>query len=265
MYKEDYCGIYKIENLVNGKVYIGQSRCIFNRWRQHKQELNKGKHNNGHLQNAWNKYGKSNFDFSIIKLCDLEELNEYEILYISLFSSYNEKYGYNLTKGGYTNALISPESKERQKKALSGINNTHRKEVTFLEGHKIFYSISDAAKYLGIKNTALISKCCQGLIPSVKGLHFVYFEDLLTMTEKEAYDRLSKTSKGKTRQIIYLNTNEIFNSIKEASEKTKTPKHSINQCCLHNRKTAGKDQNNNPRYFMYYDEYLQKQSEESVI
>ena len=33
-------GIYKIENLVNGKIYIGQSQNIERRWREHKREDN---------------------------------------------------------------------------------------------------------------------------------------------------------------------------------------------------------------------------------
>ena len=37
-------GIYKIENKVNGKIYIGQSVNIENRWKQHMRELNKSSH-----------------------------------------------------------------------------------------------------------------------------------------------------------------------------------------------------------------------------
>lgn len=49
-------GIYKITNLVNGKMYIGESRNCFSRWQSHKRELKKGRHSNTHLQRAWNKY-----------------------------------------------------------------------------------------------------------------------------------------------------------------------------------------------------------------
>ena len=45
------CGIYCIENLVNHKKYIGQSKDIFKRWRQHRSELNTNIHYNSHLQN----------------------------------------------------------------------------------------------------------------------------------------------------------------------------------------------------------------------
>lgn len=45
-------GIYKIENKVNGKVYIGQSIDIKIRWYNHRKELNGNRHHNEHLQNA---------------------------------------------------------------------------------------------------------------------------------------------------------------------------------------------------------------------
>lgn len=59
-------GIYQIKNLVNGKSYIGSSNNIKKRWTVHISRLNKNRHANPHLQNAWNKYGKNNFLFEIL-------------------------------------------------------------------------------------------------------------------------------------------------------------------------------------------------------
>jgi group I intron endonuclease len=64
------CGVYKITNMINGKIYIGSSNNIYNRWSQHKASLNAKTHNNIHLQNAWNLYGSQNFKFEIIENCD---------------------------------------------------------------------------------------------------------------------------------------------------------------------------------------------------
>ena len=58
-------GIYKIENKVNGKIYVGQSIDIDTRWYNHRNELNGNRHYNEHLQNAWNKYGEDNFSIQI--------------------------------------------------------------------------------------------------------------------------------------------------------------------------------------------------------
>ena len=38
------CGIYKIENKINGKCYIGQSVDILRRWRVHKTIANNENH-----------------------------------------------------------------------------------------------------------------------------------------------------------------------------------------------------------------------------
>lgn len=62
IYKNQNKGIYKILNIVNNKFYIGSTNRIFGeRWAQHKTELNKNKHKNSYLQNAYNKYGKESF------------------------------------------------------------------------------------------------------------------------------------------------------------------------------------------------------------
>lgn len=96
-------GIYKIENKVNGKIYIGQARNIEDRWKNHKSCLNSGKHDNTYLQRSWDKYGKDNFTFEVIEECKIEKLNELEIKYIRIYNSYTKfknSNGYNMTLGG---------------------------------------------------------------------------------------------------------------------------------------------------------------------
>ena len=68
MAKEKICGIYCIENLINGKVYIGQSKDLYERLRKHKESLKNNYHFNAHLQNSYNKYGTDNFSFGIIEI-----------------------------------------------------------------------------------------------------------------------------------------------------------------------------------------------------
>lgn len=64
-------GIYKIVNKVNGKYYVGSSNDILkNRFYEHKRLLNKNKHFNIKLQNAWNKYGEANFEFIFVEKCN---------------------------------------------------------------------------------------------------------------------------------------------------------------------------------------------------
>ena len=66
-------GIYKIENLVNGKSYIGQSSDINDRWRRHRSDLFRDGHENTHLQRAYNKYGEENFKYFILE--EIEDID----------------------------------------------------------------------------------------------------------------------------------------------------------------------------------------------
>lgn len=100
MNNKKICGIYCIECKIDGKKYIGLSRDIYERWKQHKKELKCNRHINRHLQFAWNKYGEENFSFYILEECVSEILGEREIYYIQKYDSLNQSAGYNLTSGG---------------------------------------------------------------------------------------------------------------------------------------------------------------------
>lgn len=63
-------GIYKIINKTNGKYYVGSAVNFKKRWREHRNKLNKNKHNNLYLQHAWNKCGSDNFEFLIVEYVD---------------------------------------------------------------------------------------------------------------------------------------------------------------------------------------------------
>jgi len=90
------CGIYKIENMVNKKCYIGQSINIEKRWKQHIRMLNNHSHHSQKLQNSWAKYGGKYFNFSIIEICEKEYLNEKEQYYIKKYNSLASGYNCNL-------------------------------------------------------------------------------------------------------------------------------------------------------------------------
>lgn len=95
---EKICGIYKITNLINNKIYIGQSVDIYTRWAKYKSI--KYCHNE-HLRNSFLKYGINNFLFEIIEICNEKDLDEEEKYYIQKFNSF--EHGYNQTKGGHNN------------------------------------------------------------------------------------------------------------------------------------------------------------------
>lgn len=93
-------GIYKIECLTNGKIYIGLSTKVNDRMKFHRKRLNCGAHKNEHLQHAWNKYGDANFKFEIIEHCEEASLNEKEKYWISFYKCDKREFGFNKTAGG---------------------------------------------------------------------------------------------------------------------------------------------------------------------
>ena len=60
-------GVYVIENLVNGKKYVGScTRSFRQTWNGHKTDLRRNVHHSQKLQRAYNKYGAENFKFDIL-------------------------------------------------------------------------------------------------------------------------------------------------------------------------------------------------------
>ena len=96
--------IYKVTNLLNGKVYVGQTiRSLNTRIKCHKES----KHA---LGAAFRKYGMENFRISVIDNAeDRQSLNEKEIFWIKFFKCFS-KAGYNLTSGGDAPAEYAPET-----------------------------------------------------------------------------------------------------------------------------------------------------------
>jgi group I intron endonuclease len=64
------CGIYKILNIKNNKVYVGSSINLSNREYKHFWMLTNNSHDNLYLQNSFNKFGKDFFKFEVLELFD---------------------------------------------------------------------------------------------------------------------------------------------------------------------------------------------------
>lgn len=122
--------IYKITNLINGKIYIGQETKYDPKY------LGSGKV----IKNAVKKYGKENFKKEILEECKTKEkLNKQEIYWISFYNSTNKIIGYNLTKGGEGGDTLSGLEKVDYKKYcdnMSKIINNRNSKLTKEEKKK---------------------------------------------------------------------------------------------------------------------------------
>lgn len=67
-------GVYAITCRPTGRVYVGSSQHIANRWKVHRHLLRHGKHTSPALQNAWDKHGEAAFEFAVIQECGIDQL-----------------------------------------------------------------------------------------------------------------------------------------------------------------------------------------------
>lgn len=171
-----YGVVYLIQNRINGKRYVGQTK------KNVKARFNEHAHNKKSIiGKAINKYGKENFICGVIKSCtSKEEMNYWEKFFIFALKSKAPR-GYNQTDGGegssgfkHTpehNAKISaankgiPKSSEQRAK-LSLIKTLTAKRayspysnlVALLAEHKISYT--KLAKALEMTQEAMSYKMC---------------------------------------------------------------------------------------------------------
>jgi group I intron endonuclease len=117
-------GIYKIECSVNGKVYIGQSLNIKQRWNKHKAQLRNGNHDNDYLQNSWNAYGESSFKFSLLTVVDKKLLKKLaREQKIALLNVLEQTY-FTLYDPGFNSAPVAGSNKKLKHK-----KRTHYKKT----------------------------------------------------------------------------------------------------------------------------------------
>jgi group I intron endonuclease len=106
-------GIYKIENAIDGKVYVGSAVNLAKRRRDHFAALAINKHINYHLQRAWNKYGAENFLFVELELCTRDQLITREQYYLDTLNAC--AFGYNIapTAGSSLGRVHSEDTKKK--------------------------------------------------------------------------------------------------------------------------------------------------------
>lgn len=169
--------IYLVTNLINGKVYVGQtSKTFYERYNakgngaeriKRAYETNKGM-GNTHLYNALCKYGTENFKVEIVHIAKSEEeLNYFEGFYERLYNSTNEMFGYNKkpcgdSQSGYHRSdnyylkririKYGKNKEESVKKFLA-----RRKKNGEYNGDECYLLYSQKIEYLSIQYNGILS------------------------------------------------------------------------------------------------------------
>lgn len=200
---DNISGIYKITNIINNKIYIGSSNNVYKRKREHFSSLKNGTHCNIHLQRAYNFYGKNNFIFEVIEVCDEANLLKTEQNYLDKYfdngiNCYNEnpvankppsqkgKVPWNKGKVG----IYSQETLQKLSNSKKGFRHTEEskckminisknkvyitsKKVLCIEKNIIFKSINEAGRITGVERKN-ISQCCNGKRKTAGGYHWQF-------------------------------------------------------------------------------------------
>ena len=226
--------IYKHTNLINGKIYIGQTcQKPEDRW-----DYGCGyKRHNLHFYNAIKKYGwKEGFSHEIIEqnIPTLEEANEKEKYWIAYYNC-KEPNGYNLTDGG-NGSSGHPISEEAKLK----ISIANGKPVRCLETGEVFHSAAEAARQLNIGRSH-ITQVCRGERSFANNLHWEFVDEPLpgeTMEEKIKYLELLR-HKRISKPVRCIELNKIFDGAIDAEKEMGIKRSSICVACKNPKRCAG--------------------------
>lgn len=179
--------IYKIINLINGKIYIGKTShtSIQERFREHVYDSKKPRCEKRPLYDAMNKYGVENFKIQEIEEVISDEIasqrEQYWIEYYRSYIGFPDCNGYNATLGGDS---------------------------------KRYYNYEDIAnKYLELKNQREVAKYFNCDVETVRN---ALIENNVSIISGAEY---SKTNFSQKVAQMDPNTNEIiavYNSISDA-------------------------------------------------
>ena len=202
-------GIYKIENNINHKIYIGLTNNFERRWMEHKRRYLDifSSSYNCKLYRAFRRYGLHNFTFSILEECSSDILGEREQYWINYYNSFYS--GYNMTLGG------EGWGRKNFKKVYQ-----YDKQGFFL---KDFNSCLEASIEVKVSQES-IKECCRGNRFSSAGFQWSY----------NKVDNLNNIIIEGTPVVQFSLSGErikLFSSIKNAAEELNLYPGQISKSC----------------------------------
>ena len=151
----------------------------------------------------------------------------------------NHMYGKGYKVSGCKNPFYGKHHTKESKEKISNKNKyRNAKKVINIDTGEIFKSVSEATKSYNILSENQIRECCKGKRKSAKGFKWMFLDDWNNLSKYEKELKV-KEKIGKQKKVINIDTNEIFESILEASIKYNINKKSISNNCRGKSKSAG--------------------------
>lgn len=202
--KRGVVGIYAIKNAVDGKVYIGQSVDVEYRICNHFSKLKWNRHDNTHLQRAYN-LNPSAFTWELLCECSENELDKKEIQAIRDYQSADPEHGYNRSYGGQQEHRATEETRRKMSATKKGkkftkehcmkiglansrrtLSEETKRKIAKKHGKPVlqcdingkivakYGSIKDAAQAVGVKSSNSIKNVLTGKAKQSAGFRWLY-------------------------------------------------------------------------------------------
>lgn len=250
-----YC-VYKHTNKTNGKVYVGMTKNLQDRWSRQGNRYDSC----SYFYKAIQKYGWDGFIHEVIEdHLTLDEANERERYWIDFYDSRNKEKGYNLLAGGNTGEMLPETRKKMSESRIAYLDESNiRRAVRCVETGELFTCTADAEQKTGILKSQIF-QCCDHK-PSAftaKGYHWVYETEMpdwtptlaqLKIQEIESFRGGSEEDKQKAyiarvtakgKKVLCIELNKIFLSAREASRELNIDSSRISKVCRGQAKSAG--------------------------
>ena len=210
--------IYKVENTITQKVYIGKTTKTLNeRKKNHFKKIRMGV--KSHFYDSIRKYGEKSFTWSELISCNtIEILNEMEIMFINKFNSFKD--GYNMTLGGDGGDTISNKTdveKKNQGAKMGNIPWNKGKKMKEM-GYTFYEDRESRPKFT----------------PEQKMAHG------LSIIKSEKYRKgLSNRIHGMSKKVIRISDGKIWGTIIECANEINVYKSQVRRLIIQNKPING--------------------------